>query len=143
MLLGDKTDPDAINPITQPLGNYDDPEGKIYPFKVHRGKQIADKKNRYLLPTHLYDGGYWDNFDWDQAVSDAAKLYELPYSGRTMFVETVMYLKINHTVAPADQALECSDCHSKVGKTRMEWKKLGYPQGDPRYHRGARFRKND
>ena len=36
----------------------------------------------------------------------------LPYSGRYGFIETEMYWPINHMVSPADQALQCVDCHT-------------------------------
>ncbi|MFN7085599.1 MAG: hypothetical protein ACK4N4_03110 [Burkholderiales bacterium] len=43
-----------------------------------------------------------------------------------------MYWKVNHTVVPKAQALQCNDCHGKDG--RLDWEVLGYA-GDPRFTR--------
>ena len=133
MLVGDRVNPSEMNSITRPMGGKDDPDSKIYPFKVHTGKQIADAKNLYLLPTHLFGGGYWSHFNWDQSVQTGAEAYGLEYSGEYTFVETEMYWKINHMVAPREEALVCGDCHSKLKETRLNWEALGYNNGDPRY----------
>lgn len=130
MLVGDKVRLNAMNSITEPIGSKDDPESKIYPFKVHTASQIADAVNKYLLPTHLFDGGYWSHYDWNKSVSTGADAYGLPYSGEYTFVETEMYWKINHMVAPKEDALECSACHSEIKETRLDWEALGY-EGDP------------
>ncbi|MBC8215010.1 MAG: tetrathionate reductase family octaheme c-type cytochrome [Candidatus Marinimicrobia bacterium] len=137
MVVGDKINLDSSNKITAPVGSIEDNSALIYPFKIHRGKQIADKKNLYLLPTHLFGGGYWKHFDWDKSVSVGAANYGLDYSGKYTFVETEMWWKINHMVAPKEKALGCKDCHSKIEETRFDWKALGYKEGDPRYNRGT------
>jgi hypothetical protein len=54
----------------------------------------------------------------------------LSFSGEVGFAETIMYWRLNHMVVPADQALNCNDCHTKEGG-RLDWKALGY-EGDPR-----------
>ncbi len=135
MLLGDKIDLDKVNTIAGPLGNKADNTAKIYPFKIHMGKQIADKKHKYLLPTHLFGGGYWKHFDWEKAVSVGAEKSNLEYSGSYTFVETEMYWEIDHMVAPKEDALTCSACHSHSKTKRMDWTSLGY-EGDPRYTTG-------
>lgn len=129
MLVGDEVQLNVMNDITKPIGSKDEPDSKIYPFKVHRGKQIADAQYNYLLPTHLF-GGFWNDFDWNKSVSEGAAAYNLRYSGEFTFVKTEMYWKINHMVTPKEEALECTDCHSKVKETRLDWKTLGY-DGDP------------
>jgi len=134
MLLGDPIDPEKVNVLSSPKGEKGDTAAKIFPYKVHKGRQIADRKHRYLLPTHVY-GGYWKHFDWDQAVRVGAEAYGMEYSGRTVFVETEMYWEIDHMVAPKEHALHCGDCHSRKGKGRMDWQVLGY-EGDPRYNPG-------
>jgi len=135
MLLGDQIDLNKINTIVAPIGSKADKSSKIYPFKVHTGKQIADKKNKYLLPTHLFNGGYWDHFDWEKSVTVGAEKSGIEYSGSYTFVETEMYWDINHMVAPKEEALKCKSCHSKTKDTRMDWKSLGY-ESDPRYTKG-------
>jgi len=50
-LLGDEMDPDGITHLNYPLGGIHDLDAKIWPFKVHRGKQPYDAgNNRFLVP---------------------------------------------------------------------------------------------
>ena len=49
---------------------------------------------------------------------------KLSYSGEYGFVETEMYVRVNHMVAPAKWALRCANCHQKKG--RFDWEQLGY-----------------
>ena len=46
-----------------------------------------------------------------------------------------MHWPLTHMVQPADQALQCTDCHSDNG--RMDWEAMGY-LGDP-IQWGGRF----
>ncbi len=73
-------------------------------------------------------GGYWADFDWDQALRLGSQSTGLPYSGKYGFVDTEMYWPITHMVAPKEQALQCTDCHGEQG--RLDWQALGY-DGDP------------
>lgn len=132
MLLGDPVELNKMNTMAAPIGSKTDKLSKIYPFKIHTGKQIADKKNKYLLPTHLFGGGYWDHFDWEKSVTVGVEKNGLEYSGSYTFVETEMYWEIDHMVAPKEDALVCKSCHSRSKDTRIDWKSLGY-EGDPRY----------
>jgi hypothetical protein len=68
-IFGDLIDPSEITQINTLDGDIKDPEAKIWPFKVHRGKQPYDTVYNYLLqPQTAGEGGYWDEFDWDQAL---------------------------------------------------------------------------
>lgn len=112
--------------INQPLGSRDDKTAKIWPFKIHRGKQVYDPVNKILLPPVTSgEGGYWSKFDWNEAVTRGAEFAGLPYSGRYDFIPTHMYWPITHMTAPAKEALTCVQCHSRNG--RLNWKALGYP----------------
>ncbi len=130
-LVGDKFDPGKALYLNRPLGDKDDPQAKLFPFKVFRGKQIYDKKYKYLIVPNLW-GGFWKHFDWDKAARDGMAEAGLPYSGEYGFVSTVMYWKINHMVAPKEQALKCNSCHGKGKNKRVDWKALGY-KGDQIY----------
>jgi hypothetical protein len=46
-----------------------------------------------------------------------------------------MYWPTTHMVQPAENALQCADCHGEGG--RLDWQALGYP-GDP-LEWGGRF----
>ena len=70
---------------------------------------------------------YWAKYDWDLAIRDGADYTGQTYSGNYEFVETLMYLTVNHEVAPADEAYgkdgACADCHFE-GK--IDWTALGW-----------------
>lgn len=93
---------------------------KIWPVKVHRGRQIYDTKNNTLIQPKLWDkeagtGAYWKDFDWDVASQKGMDYIGLPYSGSYDFVETEMYWPLNHQVSPASESLQCVDCHTREG----------------------------
>ncbi len=131
--LGEKIDPAKVTRLSYPIGDRKDKESKIYPFKIHTGKQIYDTKNKYFLAAKVFGvkgdkEAYWNNFDWIKAAQAGSKASGLDFSGEYGFAPTIMYWRINHMVAPKDQALGCLDCHGDNG--RMDWAKLGY-KGDP------------
>ncbi len=137
-LKGDKIkNPSQTVYLSRPVGNIKDEDSKIYPFKIHRGKQPMDSQYKYLSIFQNY-GGLWSHYNWQKALTDGAKASGLPYSGKFEFVSTAFYGSINHEVVPKEQALKCGDCH--FGKdTRLDWKALGYA-GDP-MRVGGRFEK--
>ncbi len=117
-LLGDKFDPSKPLDINRLLGSYDDPDSKIYPVKIHTAMQIYDTKYDYLIQPKLYsakkgDGGFWGDFNWQTSATAGMKAVGLPYSGHYGFTETRMYWPINHMVAPKEQAVKCSECHTR------------------------------
>jgi octaheme c-type cytochrome (tetrathionate reductase family) len=118
-----------------PQGSYDDPNSKIYPFKLMVGNQPMDTGNQIITVPHLFGGKggpnpYWAKFDWDLALQDGAAYTNRPYSGEYGFVATEMLLTVNHEVAPAEQALgaggtpeSCLDCHTGG---QYQWGQLGW-----------------
>lgn len=128
-ILGDEIDPDQVTNLNEPAGSIDDPAAKIFPFKIHTAKQLYDTEYNILLqPKTVGEGGYWTEFDWDQAAALGAEAAGIPYSGQYGFAETEMYWAMNHMVQPKENALQCTECHSENG--RMDWEALGY-YGDP------------
>jgi octaheme c-type cytochrome (tetrathionate reductase family) len=128
-LLGDPLDDDGVTALNPPLGDIGDPEARIWPFKIHEAHQPYDTENNYLLqPVTSGKGGYWADFDWDQALRLGAEVTGLPYSGNYAFAETEMYWPQTHMVAPKTRALQCQACHCEDGC--LDWESLGYP-GDP------------
>lgn len=102
---------------------------KIYPFKKMVADQVADTVNQRIMVPHLWGtkGGahpYWAQYDWNNALQDAATRLGISYSGTYGFVDTVQYLAVNHEIAPKEQALghSCIDCH---GGDRIDWTELG------------------
>jgi octaheme c-type cytochrome (tetrathionate reductase family) len=128
-LLGDKIDPTQPTIMDQPAGSINDPQAKIFPFKIHVANQPYDTIYKYLLqPITAGENGYWTNFNWDNAFRLAVPITGLDYSGKYGFAKTWMYWPTTHMVQPAANALQCTDCHSENG--RLDWVALGYP-GDP------------
>lgn len=129
-LLGDKINPNEETGLNDPRGDIYDPTAKIWPFKVHRGKQPYDKNFRYLMaPVTAGAGGYWKEFDWDKALALSQKTTGLKYSGDYGFALTRMHWPLSHMVVSKEQTLQCADCHGENAQL-FDWQALGY-SGDP------------
>lgn len=96
--------------------------------------------NILLQPKTVGEGGYWTDFDWDQAARLGSEAAGLPYSGSYGFTNTIMHWPLTHMVQPKEEALQCTDCHSENG--RMDWEALGY-YGDPLNWGGRQQQLND
>ncbi|MEA3277742.1 MAG: tetrathionate reductase family octaheme c-type cytochrome [Pseudomonadota bacterium] len=124
-LVGDELDPSGVAEINQIQGSYEDPNARIWPFKIMRGKQPYDTVNNSFLVSHLFgkdDAAFWKSFDWDKALragmAEAKEVgqTDMDYSGSFDFIETRMYWPIAHMVAPKEDALACDSCHSQDGR---------------------------
>jgi len=118
-LLDDTLDDTSVVPINRIKGSYDDPNSRIWPFKVMRGRQPYDKENKIFGVPHLFgkdSEAYWKSFNWDKALSAGLKARGKEYSGEYGFVETEYFWPITHMVAPADKALDCQSCHRNEGR---------------------------
>ena len=118
--------------LAKPTADFTTPGAMIYPFKKMVGNQVADAGNNTMLVPHLFGakGGpnaYWGKYDWDLALQDGAARTGQTYSGAFEFVDTVMYLTVNHEIAPKEQALgmdsNCGDCHIDG---QIDWTELGW-----------------
>lgn len=96
------------------------------------GNQPADLNNNTILVPHLFGsaGGpnfYWSKCDWNLALEEGAAAAGQTYTGAYEFVDTEMYLSVNHEVAPKEQAYgmdgTCGDCH---GGNQIDWAALGW-----------------
>lgn len=112
-LLGDRIDPDGVTELAEPVGEKADPASRIYPFKIHRGKQPADAVTKRLIAPKLWQG-FWKDWDWDKAAQEGMAEAGLTYSGKMEFVNTVMYWGLTHEVAPKEKALSCTACHESL-----------------------------
>jgi len=118
-LVGDTVDPTQVVRINAFQGGPDDPDARIWPVKVFRGKQPYDMQSRSLVVFHTAgkdDAAYWGNYDWDKAIKVGMQSVGREYSGELGFVATEMSWPITHMVAPKDDALRCDQCHSKNGR---------------------------
>lgn len=128
-LAGDPVVRGGVTRLNPPKGDIHDPAAKIWPFKVHRGKQPFDRKFGYLVvPVTGGKGGYWTSFNWDRSAKLGEAFTGLTFSGQLGFTETEMVWPLSHMVVPASQALKCMDCHGP--QSRLDFKALGYA-GDP------------
>ncbi len=134
-IMGDKVDPAKGVELNKPLGSIKDPKAKIFPFKVHTGKQPYDKEYKHLLVFRVWKS-LWTDYNWEKALQLGSKESGLSYSGKFDFIKTAYYIAAKHEIAPKEMALTCNDCHYKK---RMDWKALGYPD-DPALV-GGRFTK--
>jgi octaheme c-type cytochrome (tetrathionate reductase family) len=117
-LFGEKVATDKVK-INDFLGSADDPNSRIWPVKVFRGKQPYDIGNETLAVFHTAgkdDAAYWNTYDWNKALTVGMKSMGLEYSGKMKFVETEMSWPITHMVAPKEDALECQQCHKEGGR---------------------------
>ena len=109
--------PVILNPIQ---GSYLDPQARIWPFKRHEGNQPYDTvQNRLVAPWTAGpkgSGAFWGDYDWPTAIRLGMEKANLPYSGQHGFVRTSMWWPITHMVAPKQEALGCTECHSGNGR---------------------------
>ncbi len=110
--IKDNIDPARIVKVSHPIGSQEDPNARIHPFKIHRGKQPYDKINKRLVaPLLSGPKGYWTTFNMNDAIIRGNKTLDAPYSGEFDYVETTYAFPITHMVAPGTQALNCRECH--------------------------------
>lgn len=115
-----KIDPSQPVTLAQAEGSPTDPNARIYPFKLHTGRQPYDKVNNTLVVPKLFgppgSGAYWGDYDWNKAISAGMAYVDLPYSGQHDFLETKYYFQISHMVAPKDKAVSCQECHTQQSR---------------------------
>ena len=93
-----------------------DVNARIYPFKVHQGKQPYDKvHNAMLVPLLSGKDGYWSTLDWNRALSKGQESVDIPFSGQFDFVDTTYVFPITHMVAPKENVVSCTECHTSKG----------------------------
>jgi hypothetical protein len=113
-------DPSGVVEINRLSGSPDDGQSRIWPFKRMDGRQAYDAGFDRLIYSNVWgpksDTAYWTNFDWEKAIGAGMKAAGAEFSGKYGFVDTHMYWPITHMVAPAEQALECRECHAAEGR---------------------------
>jgi octaheme c-type cytochrome (tetrathionate reductase family) len=125
LTVKDTIDPSKPVWLNSPVGTPEDPEARIFPFKVHKGKQPYDKVNKNVVILHLFPKGkednaaYWKTYDWDKAIRYGQKYAGLDFSGEFDFIETRYVFPTTHMVAPKEMAVGCSECHVReTGRLR-------------------------
>lgn len=129
--INDVIDPAQIVKVSHPVGDKTDPEARIFPFKIHRGKQPYDKIHKKLLaPLLSGKNGYWTTFDMNDAIEHGNKTLGIPYSGEFDYVETTYAFPITHMVAPKENALTCTQCHIRKNSRLANITELYLPGRD-------------
>ncbi len=106
--------------LVAPVGSHEDPESKIYPFKLHTAVVPFDEEKKIPIPVKV--GIVFATGNRDKAIQAGAATAGLTYTGK--FVKLVRYMSVNHGVVPKEETLRCIECHSPWG--RMPWAQLGY-----------------
>lgn len=110
----DAIDPGKVVRVSHPVGSRDDENARIFPFKVHRGKQPYDKVHKTLLgPMLSGPDGYWTTLDWNHALTKGQEALGIPFSGEFDFVDTTYVFPITHMVAPKENVVSCNECHTR------------------------------
>ncbi|MBC8433073.1 MAG: tetrathionate reductase family octaheme c-type cytochrome [Desulfobacterales bacterium] len=114
LTVKDVIDPHNVVQVSAPVGSREDINSRIFPFKVHRGKQPYDKVHKTLLaPLLSGKDGYWNTFDWQRALTKGMQSFDLPFSGQFDYVETSYVFPTTHMVAPKENVVNCIECHSR------------------------------
>jgi octaheme c-type cytochrome (tetrathionate reductase family) len=109
----DFIDPTRTVAISAPRGEAGDGVSRIYPFKVHRGRQPYDKVNKTMLaPLLSGEEGFWEHLDWNRALRNGQAALGIPFSGEFDFVDTTYVFPTTHMVAPKENAVACGECHT-------------------------------
>lgn len=126
--LGEKVkrEKDGTVPVMIPEGSRKDKNSKLYAFKLHQGTLPMLKDQQWLIPLAVDE--FFVDGDIEKAVAEGAAVTYGIEDPDYEWVPVKRYMGIFHGVRPADQALQCLDCHREGG--RMDWKGLGYKK-DP------------
>ncbi len=112
--------------LYDPQGSIDDPESKIYAFKLHTAKLPVDAETREFIPIKV--GVVFKTGKNDAGVKKGAEAFSGKVPEKFEWVTTERYMGIFHEVVPKEQALQCANCHGEGD--RLDWDALGY-KGDP------------
>jgi hypothetical protein len=112
--------------IMIPEGSREDPNSRLYAFKLRHSSLPILKKERWLIPIAVES--YFVDGNVDHAVREAAEVSYGIHNPEYEWIGTTRYMGIFHEVQPKEAALGCLDCHNEGG--RLDWKGLGY-EADP------------
>jgi octaheme c-type cytochrome (tetrathionate reductase family) len=116
LTVKDVIDPAKIVNVSWPVGDKNDPDSRIFPFKIHRGKQPYDKEYKTLLgPLLSGKDGYWTTLNWVDALQRGSDFLGVPFSGGFDFVDTNYVFPTTHMVAPRENVVGCMECHVRQG----------------------------
>lgn len=91
---------------------------RIAPVKVMNSVVPIDAESRALVSAKFAGRGrdaLWNDFRWDDAVETGMEEAGAAFSGDVAFARVRQMIPVNHMVAPAEQALDCTSCHARDG----------------------------
>ncbi len=106
--------------LAWPLGGIND--GKLYPFKLHSAILPQDPLTQAILPAKA--GIVFQTGNMDAAIRAGALEAGFDLAQGYTFINTQRYMGVFHEMPPADQVLDCADCHEAAN--RMDFAALGY-----------------
>jgi hypothetical protein len=109
---------------SKPLGSLADAGARITPWKPMEVTVPFDAETD--TPIYIDQSVYQAKGDLDAAVLAGIEASGQEYSGEWKAVTVSIYFDAQHQVAPASEALRCSDCHSTEG--RLDFVALGYTE---------------
>ena len=113
--IKDVIDPGKTVEVSHPTGSREDPKSRIHPFKRHHANMPYDKINKRLVaPLLSGPNGFWTTFDMNDAITRGNKTLDVAYSGEFDYVQTTYAFPITHMVAPASNAVRCTECHIRT-----------------------------
>lgn len=127
-------DTQASSSVTA-LGPLSDPGARVTPWKQMEVTVPYDVETN--TPIHIDLGVYQTTGDLEPAVLVGVEASRQEISGKWRPVTEVSYLDVQHQVAPASEALWCSECHSAEG--RLDFEALGYSRALVRWLTSVKF----
>jgi octaheme c-type cytochrome (tetrathionate reductase family) len=130
--LDDLVTAGSVVQINRLHGDLSDANSRIMPVKHFKGRQPYDAGTGTLAVPHLYPynandtAALWKTYDWTAALTEGQSRVGRTFVGPVGWIDTEMYWVQNHMVAPKEQALTCTDCHTPQG--RLDFAALGYSE---------------
>jgi hypothetical protein len=126
---GEKMDPSQITLLLGPRISQRTRRAVLAPFKALRIKQPYDVAQKILLAPRLWgppgdQDAFWNGYDWHHALTAGMRALGMMFSGTLGFAPTLSLRPLHHQIAPASDALDCTDCHGN--SLRIDWPALGY-----------------
>jgi octaheme c-type cytochrome (tetrathionate reductase family) len=133
LTVEDVIDPTRRVTMTRLHGDVQDPKARLLPVKRFTGRQPYDAGRKVVAVPNLFPNdtsdtnAYWRGFNWTNALASGMAYVGQPFSGQVGWIETEWYWVQNHSVAPAEQAVQCIECHAPTRQSRLDFVALGYP----------------
>ena len=109
-------------PTSTPLGSVT--SGKLYPFKYKTAMQPKTQADHRLIALNTFE--YLKGTgNADTAIQQGLSAMGYPADEPYEWVLTDTYGLLNHGISPADNALQCADCHGSTDRMDLQGE-LGY-----------------